>query len=166
MKQILINAIAAAVLCLTLGCSHTHNISEMHYARPPETMNPDDPKDTELLLSVLLRANVEHWISDAIRRGKSVNEAFEEADAIYNAISPNPNDRITDYYSDWDTWEAYRLSWNEHMAELEADRKARRTEYKAESEARIAKIKADFDKRLEEYRESCCREEHSHESTD
>jgi len=154
-------------MCLViLGCSHTHNISEMHYARPPETMNPDDPKDTELLLSVLLRANVEHWISDAIRRGKNVSEAFQEADAIYNAISPNPNDRITDYYSDWDTWEAYRLSWNEHMAELEAERKAYRAQDKAEAEARRAKIKADFDKRLEEYRESCCREGHTHESTD
>jgi len=162
-------ALISGCLCLAiLGCSHTHNINDMVHGRPPEKIDTDNPRQGHELLGILLHANTSYWIAAAIRRGKEVGEAFEEADRIHAALIPDPNIMINSSYGGWNHWQAYKEAWEEHAKELELKEEASRDEYRVESKARIAKLKAEFDKQFEEMRARYRKEseERANESTD
>ncbi len=162
-------ALISGCLCLLiLGCSHTHNLNDMVYGRPPEKIDTDNPRQGHFLLGQLLGANRSYWIAAAIRRGKSVSEAFEESDIIHSALTPAPNDRINSFHGGWEHWQAYKEAWEEHAKELEFKEEASRDTYRVESKARIAKLKAEFDKQFEEMRARSRKEseERANESAD
>jgi len=161
--------ISGCVCLLILGCSHTHDLNDMVHGRPPEKIDTEDPLEGHFLLGQLIGANRSYWIAAAIRRGKSVGEAFDEADIIDSALTP-ANDRIISCYGSdaGEYWQTYKEAWEEYAKELELKEEASRDEYRVENKARIAELKAEFDKQFEEmrarYRKE--REERENESAD
>lgn len=122
----------------------------------------EEPGNYDRLFKIIHEASMEYWIADAIRRGKSVGEAFEEADRIDSALHPDaPNIDIERSYGTegWTHWQAYKEAWGKSHADVAAYRKAMRADWEVEHKARQAAFKAAFGILAKELRD-CCREEH------
>ena len=148
-------ALISGCLCLAiLGCSHTHNLNDMVRGHPPEKIDTEAPLQGHFLLERLLYANRRYWIASAIRRGKHVSDALQEADIIHAALTPSPNDSMHSSYGPdaWEHWQAYKEAWEEHAKELKLKEEASYDKYRVESDARIAELKAEFDEMFEEMR--------------